>query len=114
MLLRERRLYASTQVYQARLVSAGLNIPQAVFEAWTMLFVDEVTHDNYQPSVVKQKRRILDSFDKQRRTETARVDRVEQYTVASQKDLAPYSLAELEKIRGKLRRRALERAQGQK
>lgn len=113
MILRERRRYVTTQIYQARLIAGSYSLPQPLFDAWTMLFIDEVSHDNYQPKVVKQKRRILDGFDKKKKTEQARVDRVETYTVKTSRDLTPYTAAELEVVRSKLRRRAIAQAQQQ-
>lgn len=111
MLLRERRRDIATSIYQAQLVAAGLRIPGPLFDAWTMLYIDEITHDNYQPRVVKEKRRMLDAFDKKKVQERSHVARVEDYTVNTREDLRPYTPGELDKLRSKLRKRTLQNAQ---
>lgn len=111
MLIRERRQTIAATVYHAQLIAAGLNLPPPILDAWTMLYIDEVTHDNYQPKVVRQKRSMLAAFDKKKVEERARVARVEDYTVNTREDLRPYTPGELEKIRAKLRRKAVKDAQ---
>ena len=107
MLLRERRRAVVASVYQARLIAAGLNIREEIFDLWTMLYVDEVSHENYQPTVVRQKRSMLDAFTSHRKVDHSLVQRANSYTVASSKDLQPYSKEELRQLRDKLRKRTL-------
>jgi hypothetical protein len=110
MLLRERRRSVVTSVYHARLIAAGLGVRSDLFDLWTMLYVDEVTHENYQPDVVKQKRGMLDAFTTRRRVDQQLVQRAESYTVKSSKDLLPYSKEQIEAIKTKMRKKALEDA----
>lgn len=110
MLLRERRQQLTIQIYQATFATAGLGINHDLFDAMTLGLIDELTHENYQPSVVKEKQRILDQFAVKRRVDKRLVNRVEQYHVRSAKDLTPYSKTEIEKIRDRLRKRELENA----
>ncbi len=74
---------------------------------WTMLYVDEVSHENYQPDVMRQKRSMLDAFTVRKRVEHSLVRRAEKYTVESALDLQPYSKEELEAIQAKLRKKTL-------
>lgn len=107
MLLRERRRSVAASIYHAQLLAAGLNIKPELFDVWTMLYVDEVGHDNYRPSVAKEKRKMLDVFSNQRRMEKALVERTDQYSIQSTKDMQPYGKAEREEILKRLRKRAL-------
>lgn len=107
MLLRERRRAITTSVYQARLIAAGLGLHEGMFDMWTMLYVDEVSHENYQPDVMRQKRSMLDAFTVRKRVEHSLVRRAEKYTVESALDLQPYSKEELEAIQAKLRKKTL-------
>lgn len=109
MLLRERRCTIATQVYQAQLVAAGLGL-QGAFDIWTMLYIDEVSHENYQPGVNKEKRRMLDAFTSQKRVEKNLVERVDSYSIQSTRDMQPYTKGELEKIRKQIRKRVLQDA----
>ena len=111
MLIRERRREISTQTYQAQLVAAGLRISPDLFHLWTSLYVDEVSHDNYKPKVVKRKKAMLDMFARQKRVNPDMLKRTETYTVRSAKDLKPYTPAELDVIKAKMRRRTISRSQ---
>lgn len=111
MLLRERRREISTQIYQAQLLAAGLRMPAAVFNLWTSIYIDEVSHDNYTPRTVQKKRSLLQAFARQKRVNPDMLKRTETYTVRSAKDLKPYTPAELDVIKAKLRRRTISRSQ---
>lgn len=113
MLLRSRRKDVATQVYQAQLVAAGLRINEGLFEMWTMLYIDEISQENYQPGVNKEKRRMLDAFSTQRRVEKKLIERTDSYSIQSTKDMQPYSKAELETIKAALRKKVLRDAQQQ-
>ena len=111
MLIRERRREIITQTYQAQLVAAGLRIHPALFDLWTSMYVDEVSHDNYKPRVVAQKKEMLKAFAKARKVPTDLVAKASKLTVRRKEDLKPYSAAELEGIKAKLRRRTIAAAQ---
>lgn len=113
MLLRERRRAVATEVYQAQLVAAGLRINEGLFEMWTLLYIDEISQENYQPGVNKEKRRMLDVFSNQRRVEKKLIERTDSYSIHNTRDMQPYSKAELEVIRDKMRRKVLRDAQSQ-
>lgn len=110
MLLRERRCAIATNTYIAQCVTAGYALHPAIFAQWTLHYRDEVSHANYRPEIVRIKRRQLDEFEKRRRLEGKHVSRVDSYTVTKAADMLPYSPAELELIKQKLRARTLQRA----
>ncbi len=110
---RDRRRVIAEKVYEGQLLAAGLNIPQAILDAWTALYIDEVTQDNYKPSVAKSKHKLLDAFSTQRRVEKKLIERTDSYSIQNTKDMQPYSKAELENIKAKLRKKVLRDAQQQ-
>jgi hypothetical protein len=110
MFYRERRRMIAESVYMGQLLVAGLHIPQPIFDAWSAQYEDEVMHGNYRPSVVAEKKRLLEAFLVRRKVDRKHVDRVDKYSVTSTEHLKPYSKAEREKIQERLRRRALKDA----
>ena len=110
MLLRERRREISTQIYHGQLLAAGLRISQGLFDVWTSLYIDEMSHDNYRPSVTADKRKLLQALLDRRLVSKDHLARLAQYDITSTKDMRPYSLEELERIREKMRKKAVKDA----
>ena len=98
------------KVYEGQLLAAGLNIPPPILDAWTALYIDEVTQDNYKPAVAASKHKLLDAFTSQKRVEKNLVERVDSYSIQSTRDMQPYTKGELEKIRKQIRKRVLQDA----
>jgi hypothetical protein len=91
-------------------VTAGYALHPSIFAQWTLQYRDEISHANYRPEIARIKRKQLDQFEKRRRLEGQHVNRVDSYTVTKASDMLPYSPAELEGIKQKLRARTLQRA----
>lgn len=110
MFYRDRRRMIAENVYTGQLLAAGLNIPAALFNAWSANYEDEVMHGNYRPSVVAEKKRLLEAFLTRRKVDHRHIDRIEKYAVQSSEDLKPYTKEERLKIQSRLRKRALKDA----
>ncbi len=110
MCVRDRRKEIRTQLFQAQLVAAGMNIPGPLFNALATVYIDEVTHDNYRPAIAEQKRAMYGVFLKKRTDQVVHVKRADNYEVKSSKDFLPYSAEEKAEIQKKLRARALKAA----
>ncbi len=112
MLYRERRREVAGHVYQAQLLATGLGVSQGLFSLWTQAFEDEVSHENYRPGVITEKKRILEAFAARKAVQTTQVKKVEEYSIKNAKDLQPYSKEERAAIQARLRSRELARAGG--
>lgn len=99
--------------YMGQLLAAGLNIPAAIFNAWSANYEDEVMHGNYRPSVVAEKKRVLEAFLIRRKVDHKHIERTDKYTIQKSDDLKPYTKAEREKIQERLRKKALRDATAQ-
>jgi tRNA A-37 threonylcarbamoyl transferase component Bud32 len=107
ILLRERRRSVTESVYLARILSAGINLPEKLFQMWTSLLTMEVFQESYQPEVVKEKVQALKLIREnvtQTQEHQVRMFRKLHSITTSQDDLRPASPEQIEEFRRKLRR----------
>ena len=115
MMLRERRRSVTEDVYLARIISAGLNIPDKLFQLWTTILTMEVFQESYQPEVVKEKQYALKLIQEnvtQRSEGQVRMFQKLHKLTAREDDLRPATPEEVELVKRKLRKRHLKAAQG--
>lgn len=115
MLIRERRRSITENVYLARITSAGLNIPDKLFQLWTTILSMEVFQESYQPEVVKEKQYALKLIQEnvtQRSEGQVRMFQKLHKLTARDNDMRPATPEELESFKRKLRQRHLRTAQG--
>jgi len=60
MLYRARKTALMQSAYLGKLLAVGTGIPEKLFNSWTTLLSLEINHDNYKPSIVKQKKDAID------------------------------------------------------
>jgi hypothetical protein len=115
MLIRERRRQVHNQIYLARILSAGFQLPEKLFSLWTTLYSMEVSHANYTPGVVKDKELALQSMDTSKRKEIAErnnmMGRLEKLAVTESTGRT-VTEAEREEAKRRLRRKHLKPAKG--
>jgi len=108
--MRERRKNISEHVYLGRIIAAGMQLPEPLFQLWTSLFAMEVHQENYSPGSVKAKEFALDALKENVEQQTeGRVRMFEKLNRLnmSEADMQPITHAEREIFRRKLRRRHL-------
>lgn len=115
MMLRERRRSVTEQVYLARILSAGLSIPEKLFQLWTTIVTMEVFQESYQPAVVKEKedalKLIQENVTHKHEGQVRMLTKLQKLT-AREDDLRPATPEEIEVFRRRLRKRHLNAAQG--
>lgn len=110
MLIRERRKNVSEHVYLGRIIAAGMQLPESLFQMWTSLFAMEVHHENYSPGTVKEKEFALNTLREHVEQHTkGRVDMFKKLNRLniSEDEMRPVTPAEREIFRRRLRRRHL-------
>lgn len=115
MLIRERRRSITENVYLARILSAGLNLNEKLFQLWTSILSMEVFQESYQPEVVQEKayalKLIQDSTTNRTTTQVRMFQKLNKLT-ARDEDLRPATPEELEAFKRRLRKQRLNAAQG--
>lgn len=115
MLIRERRRSITESVYSARILSAGLNINEKLFQLWTSILSMEVFQESYQPEVVQEKEHALkliqDGTTARTTTQVRMFQKLNKLT-ARDVDMRPATPEELEAFKRRLRKRRLDTAQG--
>lgn len=115
MLLRDRRRNVTENVYLARILSAGLNLNEKLFQLWTTILTMEVFQESYQPEVVKEKEyalKLIQDNVTQRSEGQVRVFKKLHKLTALDDDLKPATPAEYEAFQRRLRKMRLNAAQG--
>lgn len=115
MTRRDRQRHVSEQVYLAKIISAGLNIPEKLFQLWTTLLSLEVFQESYVPEVAKDKENALKLIQDnvtQRHETQVRMFRKLQKLTAREMDMKPATPKELEEFRRRIRQHHLQKAQG--
>lgn len=115
MLIRERRRSITESVYLARILSAGLNLNEKLFQLWTSILSMEVFQESYQPEVVQEKAHALklmqDGTTNRTTTQVRMFQKLNRLT-ARDEDLRPATPEELEAFKRRLRKQRLDAAQG--
>ena len=112
MLLRERRRNVSEQVYLGRIIAAGMQMPESLFQLWTSLFAMEVHQENYLPDVAKDKVLALQTLRQNSEQKTkGRIRMFEKLNRLnmSEADMLPITPQERELFLRKLRRRHIKK-----
>jgi len=115
MLLRTRRRAVTENVYLARILSAGLNLNEKLFQLWTTILTMEVFQESYQPEVVQEKEYALKLIQEnvtQRGEGQVRVFKKLHKLTVLEDDLKPATPAEYEAFQRRLRKMRLNAAQG--
>lgn len=115
MLLRARRRAVTENVYLARILSAGLNLNEKLFQLWTTILTMEVFQESYQPEVVKEKEyalKLIQDNVTQRGEGQVRVFKQLHKLTVLEDDLKPATPAEYEAFQRRLRKMRLNAAQG--
>jgi hypothetical protein len=111
MLYREQRREIHRNVFLGQLISAGLNVPPGLFQAWVDMYRDEVTHDNYNPQALSVKRKLQTLLNQEDTRELDLVKRVQGFEITSHEQMQPYSKEGLERVKEILRKRARTKAE---
>lgn len=111
MLYREQRKEIHQNVFLGQLLAAGLNIPQGLFQAWSDMYADEVTQDNYNPKVLAFKRSLQKLLNQEDTRELDLVRRVQSFEITSHEQLLPASKADIERAKEILRKRTRAQAE---
>jgi len=112
MLVRERRKNVSEQVYLGRIIAAGMQLPEPMFQLWTSLFALEVHQESYTPGTVKEKKLALRTLTKHVEQNTkGRIKMFEKLNRLNmtETDMQPITPAEREIFLRKLRARHLKK-----
>jgi hypothetical protein len=110
VLIRERRRGVVESVYLAKVISAGLRIPEKLFQLWTHMLSMEVFQESYQPEVVKEKEHALKLIQENVTQKTAanvRMFKKLQSLTVKDADLRKPTPEQVEEFQRKLRRRYL-------
>lgn len=110
VLTREKRRHISENVYLGRILAAGMQLPEQVFQLWTALLTMEVSQENYFPGTSEAKKvalRALTEGVKEHSDKRVHMFKKLHKLTVGEDDLRPASPEEKEAFRRKLRRRHL-------
>lgn len=110
MLLRERRERIAENIYHGQLMRIGFFIPEASYNLWTQQYVDQVSHATYRSHTVTRNKQMLGFFEKRRKSDARAFKSAQSYEITQAVQLRPYTPAQLEELKSKMRKRALQNA----
>ena len=115
MMSRARTRKVSEGVYLGRLLAAGMNLNENIFQLWTELYSLEVFHNTYNPATVSNKNETLkilrDKLSGGVKDQKRMFRKLEHLTVR-EADMRPATAREREAARQRLRRATLRKATG--